>query len=133
MTARDRLGLDTSWKREAECGTADPRLFELEDGEYWRPGRFDAAAEICRRCPVLAQCDDYATRGKEKWGFWALKDRGEARYAQRVAQAAEREARERAALLGVDELPVPRDEGEAAVRLALAGPATGGGPDLCSA
>lgn len=126
MTGSRRPALDTSWKVDAECGTADPLLFELEDREHWKPGRFDEAAEYCRRCPVLAQCDEYATLGKEKWGFWALKDRGEAKHAQRIANAEAKALREAG-------LRDPGDEGEAVVWLALADEAAGGRPDALGA
>jgi len=126
MTRVRREDLDTSWKLEAECGSADPLLFELADRERWKPGRFDEAAEYCSRCPVLRECDEYATRGKEKWGFWALRDRGEAKHEQRIANAEAKALREAG-------LPVPGDEGEAVVRLALADEATGGRPDRRSA
>ena len=126
MTGSRRPALDTSWKKDAECGTADPILFHMEDGEHWKPGRFNEAAEYCRRCPVLAQCDEYAILGKEKWGFWALKDRGEAKHAQRLAKA-------EAKALQDPGLPAPRSEWTSALRLALAGEAAGGRPDALGA
>jgi hypothetical protein len=126
MTGLRRPGLDTSWMKDAECGTADPLLFELADKEHWKPGRFDEAAEYCRRCPVIAECDNYATLGKEKWGFWALKDRGEAKHAQRIANA-EAKALQDAAV------PVPGSEWSSGLRLALVDETASSRPDALGA
>lgn len=115
-----------SWTERSACQDKDPDLFFLREGEVYKPGRFDEAQEICRTCPVRFDCDSYATRAKERWGVWALRDRGEAKHAERAAKA-EAEA------LSRGELPVPGDEAEAELRLALAGPAAGGRPDAMGA
>lgn len=125
MTRR-RLADETEWIKEAACGEEPVRTFFLVKDERYKPGRFDRAMEICAECPVLRECDDYATRTKEKWGVWGGKDRGEARYAQRIANAEAKALREAG-------LPVPGDEAEEDVRLALAGQAASGGTDLRSA
>lgn len=125
MTRR-RLADETEWIKDADCGEEPVRTFFLIKDERYKPGRFDRAFEICAECPVLRECDDYATRTKEKWGVWGGKDRGEARYAQRIAKA------EAKALLDA-ELPVPGDEAEEGLRLALVGQTASGGADQRSA
>lgn len=58
------------WMDEARCaGLQDlffpnpyERVEEKEDREA-------AAGEVCRDCPVLAQCREHARKNRE-WGFW---------------------------------------------------------------
>ena len=43
---------------------------------WWTPRRADseeaeAAAHVCRRCPALAACADWAARHKPRAGIWA--------------------------------------------------------------
>lgn len=135
MAGRRRLKLqliDLPQLDGAACKGKDPAIFELGPGEFYRPGRFDEAAQICSGCPVRSDCDDYASSNRIEHGFWAGKDRGEAKHSARAAAEQARQARDRARVLGVD-VPVPGDEGEAPMRVALAGEAAGGGPDRRSA
>ena len=125
MTRR-RLAEETEWIKDADCGEEPVKTFFLVKDERYKIGRFDRAMEICAACPVLRECDDYATRTKEKWGVWGGKDRGEARYAQRIANAEAKALRDAG-------LPVPGDEAEEDVRLALAGQSASGGTDVRSA
>lgn len=45
-----------SWRLQAACRGADPNLFFPEKGKP----TFLAAVEYCDRCPVAAECLDYA-------------------------------------------------------------------------
>jgi WhiB family redox-sensing transcriptional regulator len=76
------------WLDRAACHGEDPELFFMEDGpEDWRdlaecqytdpdlfypergcPSR--SAKAICFRCPVRAECLDYAMEHNETWGIW---------------------------------------------------------------
>lgn len=123
---RTRLADETEWIRDAACGEEPVKTFFLVKDERYKPGRFDRAFQICQECPVLRECDDFATRTKEKWGVWGGKDRGEAKYAQRIANAEAKALRNAG-------LPVPGDEAEEVVRLALVGEAAGGRPDALGA
>ncbi len=40
-----------------------------------RPEDVDYTANMCRRCPVLAECGQFATANKESAGIWAGRDR----------------------------------------------------------
>jgi WhiB family transcriptional regulator, redox-sensing transcriptional regulator len=53
---------DRSWVRQAACKTAGPLLFIDSTGESKkaRTAREGRAKAICARCPVRAQCLDYA-------------------------------------------------------------------------
>ena len=52
------------WVDEALCAQTDPEIFHPGKGQSSR----DAAA-ICGRCPVTADCLDWALRHKES-GIW---------------------------------------------------------------
>lgn len=54
------------WTRSAACATTDPEIFFPEKG-----GSTEAAKRVCRSCPVIADCLDYATRTQQNVGIWA--------------------------------------------------------------
>ena len=56
---------DTSWMDEAVCPQTDPEAFFPEVGEKPRQ-----AKEICKGCPVIEQCLDYAIRKDFTIGVW---------------------------------------------------------------
>ncbi len=53
------------WAAYAACRRADPDLFF--PGPEGTP---DAAVRICRGCPVLAECRDWALGTKVRYGVW---------------------------------------------------------------
>lgn len=63
-----------SWADAALCAQADPDLwFELSGVRFEQKanGEREAAAKsICRRCPVLAECRDYAMSDPSLHGIW---------------------------------------------------------------
>lgn len=52
------------WQADAACNDTDPELFHFEINERGqrRKARAAKAKQICARCPVLDQCDDFAER-----------------------------------------------------------------------
>ncbi len=116
-----RLLIIGPWTERAACKDMDPDIFFLAEDERYKPGRFDEAMRTCRGCPVRFDCGNYATAGKERWGIWAMQDRGEKKHADREQ-----------AVQGAG-VPLPGDEAEEVLRLPLAGRAAGGRPDECSA
>lgn len=54
-----------AWQMDAVCAGYGPRLFFPERGEST-----SAARDLCERCPVRAQCLDYALEHYE-YGYWA--------------------------------------------------------------
>jgi len=52
-----------SWKERAACRGADPEIFVSDAHE-------EQAKAICRMCPVIADCYEYAIRIKEQFGIW---------------------------------------------------------------
>ncbi|WP_371494104.1 WhiB family transcriptional regulator [Kitasatospora sp. NBC_00374] len=60
------------WQADAACRELDSALFFHPPGERGGPhDRRDAAAKrVCARCPVRAQCLDYALAAREPYGVW---------------------------------------------------------------
>lgn len=53
------------WAAYAACRTADPDLFfPVEDGAT------EAALKICRGCPVIDDCRDWALEMRIRYGVW---------------------------------------------------------------
>ncbi|GAA5128884.1 WhiB family transcriptional regulator [Haloechinothrix salitolerans] len=59
------LTLPPAWVSEALCAQTDPEAFFPEKG-----GTAEPARRTCARCPVLAQCRDYALTNAEHYGVW---------------------------------------------------------------
>lgn len=56
------------WMQNARCATTDPDLFFPDEG-----GSSVAAKRICRTCPVINECLEYATRTRQNVGVWGGK------------------------------------------------------------
>ena len=53
------------WKLEGVCRTVDPDLWYPENSSpAWE------AKRLCRNCPVVTQCLEYALDNKEMFGIW---------------------------------------------------------------
>lgn len=57
--------VDVSWHQDAPCAYVDPELWFPDKGESTK-----AAKAICRRCPVRAECLDYALTWHQRFGVW---------------------------------------------------------------
>ncbi len=53
------------WQEEALCAQTDPEAFFPEKG-----GSTREAKRVCGRCPVRAQCLEYAVAHDERFGIW---------------------------------------------------------------
>lgn len=55
----------SDWRAEALCAQVDPELFFPEQGfpSYH-------ARAVCARCPVAAECLDWAISHHERYGIW---------------------------------------------------------------
>lgn len=56
-----------TWVEDALCAQADPESFFPEAQGQTAESR--KAKAICRKCPVITQCYDYALHNAE-WGIW---------------------------------------------------------------
>lgn len=72
------------WRDDALCAETDPEEFFPEKG-----GSNRAAKRICARCPVTAECLEYALEHDERYGLWGGLSERERR---RIRRTANREA-----------------------------------------
>jgi len=73
-----------AWQDEALCAQADPELWFPEKG-----GSVREAKKVCRRCPVRAECLEYALEHDERFGLWGgLSERERRNLKRRLADAA---------------------------------------------
>lgn len=54
-----------TWQDSALCAQTDPEIFFPEKG-----GSTKDAKAVCGRCPVVAECLDYALANDERFGIW---------------------------------------------------------------
>lgn len=60
-----------AWMNRAACRGYSPDLFvPTHPNDPGRKARPTEALEICKRCPVKAECYRYAIRNGEKTGVW---------------------------------------------------------------
>lgn len=62
-----QLGKPQPWTVQALCKEVDPELFYAEKGEW--ATTFEAK-KLCHRCPVRAQCLEFALETNEAFGVW---------------------------------------------------------------
>lgn len=63
------------WMDRATCTSHDPEDFFPHGTREMKQGDLqiliDATKAICRRCPVIAECTDYAIQMQPSDGIWA--------------------------------------------------------------
>lgn len=57
------------WRQLGECTDSDPELF-FSKYEKDEDNARQRADEMCMRCPVIQECDEYATMAGENVGHW---------------------------------------------------------------
>lgn len=57
-----------NWQDDAACATTDPDLFFPANGDRHTAER---AREVCRSCPVINECLEFALANEEREGIWA--------------------------------------------------------------
>lgn len=62
------------WVDDALCAQTDPEAFYPEKG-----GPAKAAKDICRQCPVIEQCLEWALEHGDRYGIWGGKSERERR------------------------------------------------------
>lgn len=60
--------LDAPWRQEAACKELDSNLFFPGPGASKH--RIQAAKNVCRVCPVITECLDYALETGSHGGIW---------------------------------------------------------------
>jgi WhiB family redox-sensing transcriptional regulator len=61
----DALAAALAWQEQALCAQTDPEAFFPEKG-----GSTRQAKQVCRNCPVRAECLAYALAHDERFGVW---------------------------------------------------------------
>jgi WhiB family redox-sensing transcriptional regulator len=67
------------WSDRAACLTAEPETFFPVGTGGHAVDDVAAAKAICRRCPVLDDCRDYALATRQPFGVWGGLDEEERR------------------------------------------------------
>jgi WhiB family transcriptional regulator, redox-sensing transcriptional regulator len=83
--------MDMDWRNQAACRDEDPELFYPVGNTGPALLRIAEAKAVCQRCPVNAECLDWALVSKQEWGVWGGLSEDERRALTRDA-AAERVA-----------------------------------------
>lgn len=81
---------DEAWRYSALCGQIDPDLWFPPPG-----GTGSTAKQICKRCPVIAECFEFAVSNGETEGVWAGLSGRQLRDAVRARRASPEPADER--------------------------------------
>lgn len=83
---------EPTWRQRAACRGANTEMFFPGQGESTRE-----AKAVCARCPVAAQCLEYAIDAREVHGIWGGRSEQERRAIRRKRRAAAAIERRRAA------------------------------------
>jgi WhiB family redox-sensing transcriptional regulator len=59
-----------SWQQHGKCRDYPLELFFPDERGQRLRTREEAAKRICRKCPVLGACREYALRAPEAYGVW---------------------------------------------------------------
>lgn len=78
---------ELTWQDDALCAEVGTEPFFVEKGESPRP-----AKRVCARCPVRAECLDYALQTDQRFGIWGGTSPAERAAMTRTSRAAGPEA-----------------------------------------
>ncbi|GII01499.1 WhiB family transcriptional regulator [Planobispora takensis] len=70
MSSHTDISFITHWSRQAACLSEDPELFFPISPQGPGQMQHEHAKAVCRRCPVRAQCLDYAVSTRQMHGVW---------------------------------------------------------------
>ena len=67
-----RLAEHWAWQLRAECRGVPAEVFFTAESDkgHRRDAHEETAKKICRGCPVLQHCRDYAVAADEPYGIW---------------------------------------------------------------
>jgi WhiB family transcriptional regulator, redox-sensing transcriptional regulator len=83
LTFIDRL---PAWRAKAACLDEDPELFFPTGTTGPALEQIERAKAVCRRCPVINQCLDWALTTGQDAGVWGGKSEDERRALRRAQQ-----------------------------------------------
>lgn len=73
------------WRHHAVCRDEDPELFFPLGNTGTSLLQIQEAKAVCRRCPVMEQCADWARESGQEHGIWGGLDEDERRLEKRRA------------------------------------------------
>jgi WhiB family transcriptional regulator, redox-sensing transcriptional regulator len=71
---------DHDWRSQSACLTADPELFFPLSSMGPSLGQLTEAKKVCSRCPVQAECLDFALSTNQMHGVWGGTSEDERRH-----------------------------------------------------
>ena len=82
--------ISMDWRNRAACLDKDPELFFPVDDGGERGGREGGQESVCRRCPVVDTCLQWALESGQDAGVWGGMSEDERRALKRRAARARR-------------------------------------------
>jgi WhiB family redox-sensing transcriptional regulator len=73
------------WRHDAVCREADPELFFPVGSTGPALLQIEEAKAVCRRCPVMGQCLQWALESRQETGVWGGMSEDERRAMRRRA------------------------------------------------
>ncbi|WP_411136840.1 WhiB family transcriptional regulator [Streptomyces sp. C10] len=73
------------WRHDAVCREADPELFFPVGNTGPALLQIEEAKAVCRRCPVMGQCLQWALESRQESGVWGGMSEDERRAMRRRA------------------------------------------------
>ncbi|MFZ0324199.1 MAG: WhiB family transcriptional regulator [Actinomycetes bacterium] len=79
-----------AWQDDSACMDADPELFFPIGSTGDAVPQISAAKAICRTCPVVGRCLEYALSSRQDFGVWGGMSEDERKSLRRSRQRAAR-------------------------------------------
>ncbi|WP_432101224.1 WhiB family transcriptional regulator [Streptomyces sp. WAC 04229] len=79
------LPVNTDWRASSACRTEDPDLFFPVGNTGPALLQIQEAKAVCRRCPVMERCLQWALESGQEHGVWGGTDEDERRWMKRRA------------------------------------------------
>lgn len=73
------------WRLQGVCSEEDPELFFPVGNSTWAQAQTADAKAVCRRCPVMETCGDWALNNGQDSGVWGGLSEDERRAIKRRA------------------------------------------------
>ncbi|MEJ8631988.1 WhiB family transcriptional regulator [Streptomyces sp. MS2.AVA.5] len=77
--------VNTNWRAESACAEEDPELFFPIGNTGPALLQVHEAKAVCRRCPVMERCLQWALESGQEHGVWGGTDEGDRRRIKRRA------------------------------------------------
>ncbi|MET8479269.1 WhiB family transcriptional regulator [Streptomyces clavifer] len=79
------LPVNTNWRAASACRNEDPELFFPIGNTGPALLQIEEAKAVCRRCPVMERCLQWALESGQEHGVWGSTDEDDRRRIQRRA------------------------------------------------